>query len=196
MNTATLEKSEQVNAALLCRYSSSDEEVLTNSYAHVIAEHCTPGAASFVPALGLDYLSFIKLLQRYFPLFIAPQEWLNQQKAGAAVFSETSEFPDLLKLLLDHSAVHDEHHRRIAHLVASACMSGDHLWQDLGLPGRKALSSLLTSHFPALAAKNTGDMKWKKFFYKQLCDREGINACKAPSCAACDDYRNCFGPEE
>jgi nitrogen fixation protein NifQ len=106
------------------------------------------------------------------------------------------EFHDLLQLLLDHRAVADEHHRRVAHLVATACMGGDHLWQDLGLPERKALSALLTGHFPLLAAKNTGDMKWKKFFYKQLCEREGINACRAPSCAACRDYANCFGEEE
>jgi nitrogen fixation protein NifQ len=39
-------------------------------------------------------------------------------------------------------------------------------------------------------------MKWKKFFYKQLCEREGVNACKAPSCAACDDYSKCFGSED
>ena len=29
--------------------------------------------------------------------------------------------------------------------------------------------AVLDRHFHALAARNTGDMKWKKFFYKQLC---------------------------
>ena len=37
----------------------------------------------------------------------------------------------------------------------------------------QALSQLLREHFPALCERNTGDMKWKKFLYKQLCDRSG-----------------------
>ena len=195
MNTSFAEPV-NVDASQLWRFSASDEDVLTDAFAHVIAVHCDPDSSVFVPALGLDYQSFIKLLQSYFPLFIAPSGWLHAQKSEAAASPAMSEFPDLLQLLLEHRTVSDEHHRRIAHLVASACMSGDHLWQDLGLPHRKALSTLLFGHFPTLAARNTGDMKWKKFLYKQLCDRESVNVCKAPSCAACDDYNKCFGAEE
>ncbi len=51
-------------------------------------------------------------------------------------------------------------------------------------------------NFTALAAKNVTDMRWKKFFYKQLCDRAGVNLCKAPSCSECVDYDLCFGPED
>jgi nitrogen fixation protein NifQ len=39
-------------------------------------------------------------------------------------------------------------------------------------------------------------MKWKKFFYKQLCDRAEVKMCPAPSCQVCNDYQNCFGSEE
>ncbi len=195
MNTSVAEPV-IVEASQLWRFSAADEDVLTNAFAHVIAVHCNPDSRSFVPALGLDYKSFIKLLQAYFPFFIAPSDWLHAQKSETAASQTMSEFPDLMQLLLEHRTVADEHHRRMAHLVASACMSGNHLWQDLGLPDRKALSTMLFGHFPTLAARNTGDMKWKKFFYKQLCDREGVNACKAPSCAACDDYSKCFGAEE
>jgi nitrogen fixation protein NifQ len=49
--------------------------------------------------------------------------------------------------------------------------------------------------FPALAARNDRDMKWKKFLYKQLCEREEIFICRSPSCAVCSDQRLCFGPE-
>ena len=42
---------------------------------------------------------------------------------------------------------------------------------------------------------NTGDMKWKKFLYRQFCSREGIYVCPAPSCGVCKDYAKCFGPE-
>jgi len=174
---------------------SIKEDVLTEAYAWVITTYCNPHSDPFIPALGLDIHSFQNLLQTRFPNFSLPPHWLAAQ-AKAVGGVALNEFPDLLQLLLDHRAVADEHHRNVAHLVATACMGGDHLWQDLGLPDRKALSVLLTGHFPALAAKNTGDMKWKKFFYKQLCEREGINACRSPSCAACCDYSKCFGPEE
>lgn len=80
--------------------------------------------------------------------------------------------------------------------MAEACMGQNHLWQDMGLPNREALSLLIKTHFPTLFAKNTGNMKWKKFFYKQLCEREEIMICKSPSCSVCVDYQLCFGPED
>ena len=46
-----------------------------------------------------------------------------------------------------------------------------------------------------LARANTGDMKWKKFLYRQFCSREGIYVCPAPSCGECKDHAKCFGPE-
>jgi len=81
-------------------------------------------------------------------------------------------------------------------IVATGCMANDHLWQDLGLWSRRDLSELMARNFPTLAAKNDRDMKWKKFLYKQLCEREGVYLCRAPSCAVCCDYAKCFGPEE
>ena len=175
---------------------STGNDVLTDAYAWVIAAYCNPFSDPFVPALGLDHAAFVGLLARRFPHFAPPQRWLAAQNRPVGKDGAKSEFADLLQLLLDHRADTDQHHCNIAHLVATACMGSDHLWQDLGLPDRKALSALLCRHFPALAEKNTGDMKWKKFFYKQLCERDGINICKSPSCADCCDYARCFGPEE
>ena len=175
---------------------SIKEDILTEAYAWVIATYCNPHSDNFVPALGLDIRSFQDLLQTRFPHFSPPPKWLMAQTDAMGSGGALDEFPELLQLLLDYRSETDEHHRRVAHLVATACMGGDHLWQDLGLPHRKALSVLLTGHFTVRAKKNTGDMKWKKFFYKQLCEREGLNACRAPSCAACCDYEKCFGAEE
>jgi nitrogen fixation protein NifQ len=172
------------------------KDVLTDSFAWVIATHCNQDSDSFVPALGLDMDSFKDLLQTRFPHFAPSPHWLAVQADASGTGRALDEFPDLLQLLLAHCAIPDEYHRRVVHLVATACMGGDHLWQDLGLPDRKALSTLLNNHFPSLASRNTGDMKWKKFFYKQLCEQEGIYACKSPSCAACCDYAKCFGPED
>jgi nitrogen fixation protein NifQ len=86
--------------------------------------------------------------------------------------------------------------RWLAHALSQASLGDNHLWQDLHLPSRRELSSLMSRWFSLLAARNHRDMKWKKFLYKQLCDRAGINACRAPSCSVCSDYATCFGPED
>ena len=79
--------------------------------------------------------------------------------------------------------------------IATAAQRDNHLWQDLDLPSRSELSAILQLRFPTLAAENTGDMKWKKFFYRQLCKRAEVPICKSPHCAECCDYAVCFGPE-
>jgi len=84
----------------------------------------------------------------------------------------------------------------MAQTVAVACLGDNHLWQDLQLASRAELSALMQRWFPALVARNHADMKWKKFLYKQLCEREQLFICKAPSCAVCTDHAICFGPED
>jgi nitrogen fixation protein NifQ len=172
------------------------QDAITDAYAWTIASWCQPDTNPFVPALGLDYSAFLDLLRSRFPQFTPPPDWLRVQRQAVGHGGALDEFPDLLQLLIDHCAVNDEGHRRMAHLVATACMGNDHLWQDLGLPSRKELSDLMSHHFPALAAKNANDMKWKKFLYRLLCERDGYIACSRPSCAGCADYSNCFGREE
>lgn len=108
------------------------------------------------------------------------------------------EVQDLVALLLDHAdsgAGPLAEATRVAETVAVACLGDNHLWQDLQLASRAELSALMRHWFPALVEKNCHDMKWKKFLYKQLCEREEIFVCKAPSCAVCADQRVCFGPE-
>ncbi|MDA8384562.1 MAG: nitrogen fixation protein NifQ [Betaproteobacteria bacterium] len=147
--------------------------------------------------LGLTREKFVELLERYFP-------GAAHEAYGAATGSwgpgcaplQASEFDDLVALLLEHRADDTEATEWLAYAVASGCMGGDHLYQDMGLPDRQALSSLLKKHFPRLHDKNSGNMKWKKFLYKQLCDRAEVNICAAPSCQVCHDYHNCFGPED
>ena len=53
----------------------------------------------------------------------------------------------------------------------------------------------MTRHFKPLALRNTGDMKWKKFFYRLICADASYTLCTAPSCAECDDFEGCFGEE-
>lgn len=108
------------------------------------------------------------------------------------------EVSDVRALLLDHAdpAAGTERQRAaVAEWVALACLGDQHLWQDLGFASRAELSALMAHWFPALVARNHADMKWKKFLYKQLCEREQLFICKAPSCAVCSDRPVCFGPE-
>ena len=109
--------------------------------------------------------------------------------------SRADEVVDLTALLLDHAdpqAGPPDWRNAAAHAVAVACLGDQHLWQDLLLANRGELNTLMRWWFPALVAKNSGDMKWKKFLYRQLCEREDILICKSPSCAVCSDYALCF----
>jgi nitrogen fixation protein NifQ len=105
------------------------------------------------------------------------------------------EFDELLELLLLHAEPADEMAHWLAATLATAAQRDNHLWQDMGLPSRRELSAILNQRFPRLAAANVGDMKWKKFFYRQLCQQAGVMICKSPKCSDCTDYAVCFGPE-
>lgn len=149
------------------------------------------GTGALPPGLGLGQKEFDALLARHFPGME-----LRIRCAESVADPRAPERDDLLALLLEHRAWKDGSEEWMAAIVTGACMASDHLWQDLGLRSRTYLSQLMMQNFPALAAKNVHDMKWKKFLYKQLCEKEGINACRAPSCEYCADYLKCFGPEE
>jgi nitrogen fixation protein NifQ len=106
------------------------------------------------------------------------------------------EFDDIVDLLTDHQCDNSEETRSLILFIADACMGENHLWQDMGLANREVLSNLMQRYFPQLFANNTGNMKWKKFFYKQLCERAEIIICKSPTCGVCVDYPVCFGAED
>jgi nitrogen fixation protein NifQ len=103
---------------------------------------------------------------------------------------------DLEQLLRQFALVKTTETEWLISIIVAACLGSDHLWQDLGLWSRSELSALLNHNFPELAVRNSKDMKWKKFLYKQLCEAEGLFVCRAPSCEVCKDYPVCFGPED
>jgi nitrogen fixation protein NifQ len=139
---------------------------------------------------GLSEACFQKLLRKYF------SELAYQNGESIQQINNYDEFDEIVELLLEHRVSPAEQEEWLAYAIASAAMGENHLWQDMGLPNRQVLSNLMSAHFPTLAAKNTGDMKWKKFFYRQLCERAGVPICKSPRCTDCCDYRVCFGPED
>lgn len=85
---------------------------------------------------------------------------------------------------------------RVAGLIAAGCFGERHLWHDMGLSSREELRSILEAAFSPFAAGNSKDMRWKKYVYRRLCRWEGFHACRAPSCAECSSYVECFSPED
>jgi nitrogen fixation protein NifQ len=147
-------------------------------------------------AAGLGCLpAHLGLGETYFSLIRAsyfPNSSLNLTDGNTEALPE---WEDLYRLLMAHRAQEQESEPWIAHILATACAGRDHLWQDLGFASRDELSHLMRVNFPALVGMNSGDMKWKKFLYKQFCAQDGIYVCPAPSCGECADRQKCFAPE-
>jgi len=139
---------------------------------------------------GLDASMLRQLYRRYFP----GSPHTGDTGTVCAALAD-AEFADLLELLREHRRDDTEETEWVARAVASACAGENHLWEDMGLPSRDTLSQLIRRYFTTLYYKNSGNLRWKKFFYKQLCDRAEAALCKAPSCGVCSDYAQCFGPE-
>ena len=181
----------------LMAYASRADDVFTQAFAVTVLTVLDRGG---LPELhsGLTETQFNCLLDRYFPgarrdLGVLAE--VCDERTACPSFRE-DEIQDLAKLLLEHRANDRDETTWLAYALAMGCMGSNHLWQDLGLSGRQALSDLLRQNFTTLFEKNTGNMKWKKFFYKQLCERAEVNLCKAPSCQVCNDFHQCFGPED
>lgn len=143
-------------------------------------------------ALGWNRLLVTRLLDGYFP---SHRRALLDAARFAEGVEEAPEEPDLRQLLLDHRSGEEFEGELLARLIARRSLRPNHLWQDLGLFARAELSQLLLRHFRPLAERNVHDMKWKKFFYRELCRLDGLLLCKAPVCDACDDFSLCFGGE-
>lgn len=152
--------------------------------------------------LGLDAESYDALIQAHFP------ELAGQTSAGQGSLAHEcselredlaqmrhDEWEELRNLLLDSRRGSTPDEVWMASIVAAACLGGDHLWRDMGMTSREQLKEVLTHNFPKLAQRNDRNMRWKKFFYKQLCEQDGGYVCRAPSCEQCPSYHDCFGEE-
>lgn len=170
---------------LLLAQATEPGHPLTLAFAGVIGRAHRAGQRPLIRGLAQD--DFQRLLDRFFP-------GVRLDNGGTSDAPATvEEFEDLRDLLLEYRQEPSETLAWLAQAVASAAMRDNHLWQDMGLPNRALLSHLLLTYFPDLAGRNVGDMKWKKFFYRQLCERAQVPICKSPNCADCVDYQVCFG---
>lgn len=112
--------------------------------------------------------------------------------AAAAAEAEPEEQAWVRELLLRHCADDAPLATALAAIVARRAMEANHLWEDLGLNDRSALTHLMGRHFPDLASQNTNNMRWKRFLYRRLCEEEGVMHCTSPTCSACADVDKCF----
>lgn len=148
--------------------------------------------ASLADGLGLSPGEIDRLFARYFPLYRTAGLGL----ADMAPSPVSEEEALLVDLLAAHRSGPEPLGSWLTVLIARRAMRPDHLWQDLGLNDRGELNRLLSRHFRRLHAGNVRNMRWKKYFYRCLCEAEGFSLCAAPSCAVCTDYLDCFGAED
>ena len=200
-------------ALLACAPHSTDAATL--ALAGVLSTRFERHGLHQLPLPGRNAAATQALLARWFPGADAllGLDW-EALAAAPSTEARADEIDDLVALLTAHthpatgSPIHTPHaphatHATHAHAhaedlawaLAFACLEPNHLWQDLHLPSRAELSQLMHDWFPTLATRNVAHMKWKKFLYKQLCERENLFICKSPSCQTCSDHPLCFGPE-
>jgi len=102
------------------------------------------------------------------------------------------ELDELINLLDSYRNKQDPSSEQMAIIVAMASLTNYHLWESLGLSDRSQLGKLIKHNFPKLYALNTENMRWKRFFYRQLCEQGGDYICRSPSCEECKSYNECF----
>ncbi|WP_395666740.1 nitrogen fixation protein NifQ [Methylocella sp.] len=142
-------------------------------------------------ALGLGADALAELVARWLPGARACVD-LSAEPREASFDDEEEQLRGLLRA---HQADASAEAAWLTDMMTRRSLSDTHLWQDLGLLARDELTRLMLQRYPALAARNVENMKWKKFFYRQLCAMEGFTLCTAPSCRECGDFDSCFGEE-
>ena len=155
--------------------------------AHALRER-RAGLGPLIERLGLSGADLAALRDRFAPGMDLPDLDLPRPAAG----------PDqqaIETLILWRAGVATPEAHWLAAILARRAMENRHLWEDLGLPSRPALSAMIRHFLPGLAAANAQNMRWKKFFYRQICADAAFALCLSPSCAECDERAACFAPE-
>lgn len=161
-------------------------------FGRILALAAADPVRTMTGSLALTKANLTELAARHAPHFADAVAALpGKDDSGEDAIEEA----DLRAFLVEHGAKGADEERWLAAILARRSLEPNHLWQDMGFHDRGELNAMFRRHFPALVALNSGDMKWKKFFYRQLCEREGLMLCKSPNCEVCDDVEVCFGEE-
>jgi nitrogen fixation protein NifQ len=140
---------------------------------------------------GLAAADLASLMAHWFPNACGLGVVWHAQEAAA----EDDEIAMVRDLLLAHRSSEGDAGRWLAAMIARRSMEPNHLWEDLGLRDRSELTRLLTRHFGPVAVRNTKNMRWKRLFYRMLCQDDGLVMCSTPVCTNCSDFNLCFGDE-
>ncbi|PWE77084.1 molybdenum processing protein [Bradyrhizobium sp. SUTN9-2] len=181
---------------LLTGVPPADADIATDSNLdrHVLASilaAATMDGGSLPEKVGLPGFELAALLEQYFPTTeIKPAERVSPIK-----WEEDEEIAMLRDLLLTQRSTEGDTGCWLASMIARRAIEPDHLWEALGLRNRGELSRLLSRHFAPLAARNVNNMRWKRFFYRMLCENEGSVMCTTPVCNQCSEFDICFGEE-
>ncbi|MDT8441361.1 MAG: nitrogen fixation protein NifQ [Desulfuromonadales bacterium] len=149
-------------------------------------------------ALGLDAKALNALLSLVFP---GVDRAALAELAPPVTASPPECNTELLTLLLPHVPTDRGFMQQmisswLVRILATRSALPGHLWVAMGLTERPQLSAAIGRHLPSLAAANRGNMRWKRFLFKQLCEQKGGTLCLAPNCGVCSDYHLCFADEQ
>jgi nitrogen fixation protein NifQ len=165
---------------------SFDRHVLASILAAAAMEN-----GSVAERAGLAAADLAALMAKWFPAACGMgAAW--QVPDAAAGDDEVAMVRDLL---LSQRSSEGDAGRWLAAMIARRSMEPNHLWEDLGLRDRTELTRLLARHFGPIAGRNTKNMRWKRFFYRMLCEDDGLVMCSTPVCTNCNDFNLCFGDE-
>jgi nitrogen fixation protein NifQ len=175
------------------RFDASDARQRQKYWLSRVVSLYQQGAACLPAAMGLPLDAYQALLAGLYLPDTAPVT--AQQEVLSLLYQSRSEEQQQLQHWLSHYVEPDA--QPMEAILASACLGFNHLWQDLGLASRAELRELMQDCFPQLVAMNSGNMRWKKFFYRQRCLAEvGEVVCRSPSCDDCYERGLCFSPVE
>ncbi|MDC8756321.1 nitrogen fixation protein NifQ [Janthinobacterium fluminis] len=164
-------------------------EAVAGTVGQALAGHL-PG---FAWTLGLPQAVLLALLERGYaePGALEP---LPERQYAAIVAGAPPAFAELLGLLRANRSADADAVRVdwLAHALATASLGSRHLWQDLGLSGREAVSALLRRHFRPLYERNTANLKWKRFLFAELGAAQGKPGLRPPGCGGCEQFAACF----
>ncbi|WOH64088.1 nitrogen fixation protein NifQ (plasmid) [Bradyrhizobium sp. BWA-3-5] len=169
---------------------SSDSDFDRHVLASILATAAMEGGRISDRA-GLSGDELVALLEQHFPSFRIKPEELHLH----FTCDENDEVAMLRDLLLAQRSTDGDTGRWLAAMIARRAIEPNHLWEDLGLRDRGEVSRLLSRHFAPLAARNINNMRWKRFFYRTLCEDDGLVMCTTPVCTQCNDFNVCFGDE-
>jgi nitrogen fixation protein NifQ len=146
-------------------------------------EECPPEIV-----VGLTSQEFISLWRNYFP------DIDIEESNGSSTVSIDPDLVNLLRGFIQNpqGPVNTLSGTLLAHILAARAARSGHLWVAMGLFDRAELGAAIKRHLPALFAANHQGMRWKRFFYKQICEQRGGTLCKSPVCGDCSEYELCF----